>query len=251
MAENSKIGWTHHTMNFWWGCNKVSEECRFCYIGPIMKRGGYEPFDGPMETKNWANPERWNKRALKAGEQHRVFTCSMSDFLHPGADAWRPEAWKIIKRCTSLDWLILTKRPELVVPRLPADWGAGYPNVWMGVTCGCTDSLYRLEHLRQLPAVIKFVSAEPLLERVDFRRYLSWLNWIITGCERAAKGKRRIMDIDWVRDIDAQCNTAGIAHFFKQAYVDERGDPCEEPLLDGKVVQNLPMIRSKQELARN
>ena len=41
MAEDSKIGWTDHTQNFWWGCNKVSEECRFCYIATIMRRGGY------------------------------------------------------------------------------------------------------------------------------------------------------------------------------------------------------------------
>ena len=93
-----------------------------------------------MKTKTWADSERWDRAALRAGERHRVFTCSMSDFFHPGADAWRPEAWEIIKKCTNLDWLILTKRPELAVDRLPADWGEGYPNVWMGVTCGCTNS---------------------------------------------------------------------------------------------------------------
>src|SRR5262245_31130862 len=66
MAENSNIGWTDHTHNFWWGCNKVSEECTFCYIAPIMKRAGYEPFKGPMRTKNWDNPLRWNRAADKA-----------------------------------------------------------------------------------------------------------------------------------------------------------------------------------------
>ena len=238
--KNSKIGWTHHSMNFWWGCNRVSEECRYCYIGPIMRRAGYEPFDGPMTTKNWSNPKSWDCEARQMGERHRVFTCSMSDFFHPGADQWRPEAWDIIKRCPNLEWLILTKRPELAIDRLPADWGHGYPNVWLGVTCGCTKSLYRLEHLKAIPAVIKFVSAEPLLEQVDFRPYLTWLDWIITGCEQAGKGKRRIMDLDWVRDIDHQCKKAGIPHFFKQAYVDDHGVPCEEPLLDGKVVQEFP-----------
>lgn len=244
MATNSKIGWTHHTMNFWWGCNKVSEECRHCYIGPIMRRGGNEPFNGPMETKNWANPERWDRAAFRVGERLRVFSCSMSDFFHPGADEWRPDAWEIIKKCTNLDWLILTKRPELAIDRLPADWGEGYPNVWMGVTCGCMKSLYRMDHLHAIPAIIKFVSAEPLLERMDFRPYLSWLNWIITGCEQAARGTRRIMDIDWVRDIDTQRKEAEVAHFFKQAYVDERGVPCEEPLLDGRVVQEFPRTKT-------
>ncbi|MFO0966136.1 MAG: DUF5131 family protein [Gemmataceae bacterium] len=203
-----------------------------------------------MKTKTWKDPERWDRAACRAAERHRVFTCSMSDFFHPGADDWRPEAWRIIKKCTNLDWLILTKRPELAIERLPADWGDGYPNVWMGVTCGCSKSLYRMDHLNAIPAAIKFVSAEPLLERMDFRPFLSWLDWIITGCERAAKGTRRIMDIDWVRDIDRQCRDAGVAHFFKQAYVDERGVPCEEPLLDGKVVQEFPARRHQpQELS--
>lgn len=173
MAKNSNIGWTHHTMNFWWGCNKVTAECKHCYIGPIMRRAGQEPFKGPMETINWSNPAKWNRAAAAAGIRERVFTCSMSDFFHPGADDWRPEAWEVIKECGNLDWLILTKRPELAAARLPADWGAGYPNVWLGVTCGCAQSLYRLPHLRDLPAALKFVSAEPLLERMDFRPHLS------------------------------------------------------------------------------
>lgn len=239
MARNSKIGWTHHTMNFWWGCDKVSRECKFCYIGPIMKRGGREPFRGPMRTVNWSAPFKWNRWAAQAGVRERVFTCSMSDFFHEGADAWRAEAWAVIKSCTNLDWLVLTKRPELATARLPADWGEGYPNVWLGVTCGCRESLFRMEHLRTVPAAIKFVSAEPLLERMDFRPHLAWLDWVITGCERAAKGQRQVMDTDWVRDIDRQCKEAGVAHFFKQAYENETGVPCEEPPLDGAVVQEV------------
>jgi protein gp37 len=194
-----------------------------------------------METVDWTKPDKWNRLAAKSGKRLRVFTCSMSDFFHPGADQWRGEAWEIIKRCTHLDWLILTKRPELVLDRLPADWGAGYPNVWLGVTCGCQTSMPRLDLLRTIPAALKFVSAEPLLERLDFRPYLAWLDWVITGCEQAAKGKRVLMDIDWVRYIDQQCKDAGVAHFFKQAYILDKGVPCEEPLLDGKIVQEFPV----------
>lgn len=243
MAKNSKIGWTNHTQNFWWGCNKVSAECKHCYIGPIMKRAGHEPFQGPMRTKDWSEPFKLNRAAAKAGERQRVFTCSMSDFFHEGADAWRAEAWEVIKACQNLDWLILTKRPERVRTRLPADWGEGYPNVWLGVTCGCSASLDRLPILRDLPAAVKFVSAEPLLERMNFRPHLDWIDWIITGCEQAKQGNRAVMDLDWVRDIDRQCSAAGKLHFFKQAYVNEKGIPCEKPLLDGKVVQRVPRAR--------
>lgn len=241
MGKDSKIGWTHHTMKFWWECDKVSDECRLCYIDGIMRRAGFPPFRGPLRTVNWKGPFGWNRQAVAAGERHRVLTCSMSDFFHSGADPWRAEAWEVIRQCEHLDWLVLTKRPELALERLRADWGDGYPNVWLGVTCGCSNSLWRVEQFREIPARVKFVSAEPLLQAIDFHPYLGWLDWIITGCERAAKGKRRPMDIDWVRDVDRQCQEAGVAHYFKQAYADEKGVPSEEPLLDGQVTQRFPL----------
>jgi protein gp37 len=240
MAERSKIGWTDHTQNFWWGCNKVSEECKFCYIATIMRRGGFEPFKGPMRTKNWNNPRRWNRAAELAGRRARVFTCSMSDFFHKGADRWRDEAWKVIAECEHLDWLVLTKRADRIADCLPSDWGTGYPNVWLGVTAGCQSSLPRVAELLKVPAAIRFVSAEPLLERIDFTPYLHGLHWVITGCERAKKGERRLMDMDWVRDIDRQCIAAGVAHFFKQYYVDDAGVPSEDGMLDKKKKQAWP-----------
>ena len=239
MAENSLIGWTDHTHNFWWGCHKVSEECRFCYIDGIMRRAGQVPFHGPIRTKNWSNPIRWNRQAEKQGERFRVFTCSMSDFFHPGADEWRKEAWELIKQCPNLDWLILTKRPELIIDRLPVDWGDGYPNVWLGVTCGIASSLHRLDTLKNIPAAIRFVSAEPLLGPIDFRPYLDGsFTWIITGCENAGIDKRREMDLDWVRDIDDQCRAVGIPHFFKQRY--EGTALVHDGLLNGKILQSVP-----------
>lgn len=246
MAENSKIGWTDHTMNFWWGCNKVSKECENCYIKQVMGRAGYEPFGGPIRTSpaTWRQPMKWNKRAIELGERYRVFTCSMSDYFHPGADAWRPEAWEIIREYKQLDWLMLTKRPDLILDRLPADWGDGYPNVWLGVTCGISSSKWRIEELLKIRATIRFVSAEPLLGPLDLRLYLGrGIDWVITGCERAAKGVRRLMDIDWVRDIDRQCRTAKVAHFFKQYYQDDKGLPVEDGMLDGEKRQAFPKDR--------
>ncbi len=161
MAENSLIGWTDHTHNFWWGCHKVSQQCARCYIEGIMKRSGHEPFKGPMRTKNWTGPFKWNRQAIKLRRRFRVFTCSMSDYVHEGADGWRDEAWQVIRECNQLDWLILTKRPGLIMDRLPSDWGNGYPHVWLGVTCGLSSSLYRLNILRTIPAAIRWVSAEP------------------------------------------------------------------------------------------
>ena len=125
MGEKTGIGWTHHTFNPWMGCNKVSEECKFCYIGQNIRRQGKEPFEGPFRTKDWSKPQSWNRKAEKDGVRRRVFTCSLSDFFHDGADEWRPEAWRVFQSCPHLDWLILTKRPELIADRLPPDWGGG------------------------------------------------------------------------------------------------------------------------------
>lgn len=239
MAENSGIGWTHHTMNFWQGCRKVSPECLHCYIDGIMRRAGRVPFGGPMRTVNWSNPHRWERQAKNLKRRFRVFTCSMSDYFHPGADEWRTEAWKVIRQCPHLDWLILTKRPELIADRLPHDWGDGYGNVWLGVTCGVDTSLNRIALLKEIPARIRFISAEPLLERIDFSPHLDGsIHWIITGCEQAGKNKRRPMDLDWVRDIDRQCREAGIAHYFKQRYEGTR--IVFDGLLDGVVRQEWP-----------
>lgn len=240
MAENSKIGWTDHTHNFWWGCHKVSAECQHCYIAGIMRRGGKEPFNGPMRTKNWANPRKWNRQAQARRIRQRIFTCSMSDFFHPEADEWRTDAWQVIKECNSLDWLVLTKRADLIQERLPDDWGDGYPNVWLGVTAGCESSLWRVEQLVEVPAAIRFVSAEPLLEEIDLSPYLKSLHWVITGCEQAKKGVRRLMDLDWVRGVDEQCNKAGVPHFFKQYYQEDKGVPREDGILDGKLAQEWP-----------
>lgn len=211
MTENSGIGWTDHTQNFWWGCNKFSDECKHCYIDGIMRRAGRVPFGGPMRTNTWSDPHRWERQAKRQERRFRVFTCSMSDFFHPGADEWRPEAWDVIRECPSLDWLVLTKRPELIMDRLPPDWGTGYSNVWLGVTCGIASSLGRLDILKSIPAKIRWVSAEPLLGPIDFRPYLDGsIQWVITGCEQAGVEKRREMITDWVRDIDQQCRDAGI-----------------------------------------
>ena len=92
MAENSGIGWTDHTMNFWWGCNKVSTECQRCYIDGIMRRAGKKPFHGPMRTVDWSKPAKWDRQAARAGRRLRIFTYSISNFFHNGADPWRPEA---------------------------------------------------------------------------------------------------------------------------------------------------------------
>jgi len=214
MAENSSIGWTDHTHNFWIGCDKVSSECDHCYIGPLMKRFGREPFNGPIRTRNWGNPLRWQTRAMREDRRFRVFTCSLSDFFHRGADPWRDDAWDVIKSCNRLDWLILTKRIRQASARLPDDWGAGYKHVWLGVTVGCSTSQNRLRRLFETSAALRWVSIEPILEPIDLTPFLSRLDWVVCGGESGAK--RRPSKVEWYRHLFHQCRDAGVPFYMKQ-----------------------------------
>lgn len=166
----------------------------------------------------------------------------MSDYFHSQADRWRQESSEVIHACDRIDWLILTKRPHRIAAHLPDDWGCGYPNVWLGTTVESRNHLKRINTLANVPAAIRFVSAEPLLGAINFRPYLSKIDWIITGCEKAHKDNRRRMDLDWVRSIRDQCGDAGVPHFYKQYYIGNQVQT--DGLLDGEVCQEWPLSPS-------
>jgi protein gp37 len=234
--ENSNIAWTHNTQNFWLGCNKIAPECAHCYIGRTLRQQGREPWGQLYRTKTWNNPAKWQKQAEAQGACYRVFTNSLSDFFHAKADAWREEAWNIIREAPNLIWLILTKRPELVASRLPKDWCDGYPNVWLGTSVGCNQTLNKMDTLRKIPIhsqAVRFVSCEPLLEDIADEINLDGFGWLIAGGESGDgqeyswdKSKdwrkefdtsgRRTMKIEWAQRLLEKSRAAGIPYFFKQ-----------------------------------
>ncbi len=124
---------------------------------------------------------------------------------------------------------------------LPADWGDGYANVWLGVTAESQrEADRRLPLLCRTPAACRFVSAEPLLGPVDLSPWLGAVSWVIAGCE-SAPGKRlgkRPTDAAWLRGLRDQCAAAGVAFWLKQLVVD--GKLVELPTLDGRVWTERP-----------
>jgi protein gp37 len=123
-------------------------------------------------------------------EPLKIFTNSYSDFFIQEADSWRQDAWDVIKDTPHLTWQILTKRPERILECLPDDWGPnGYPNVWLGVTIEEQMYFHRAETLAKIPARVRFISAEPLLEEMDFlvskngKRIIDNIQWVILGGE--------------------------------------------------------------------
>ena len=221
MARETGITWCDSTMNFWTGCTKVSPGCKNCYAENWAKASGRPHlWKGARErTKDWRGPPKWNREAFEAGIRQKVFTNSLSDFFDNQADAtWRASAWHMIKSTPSLDWLILTKRPQNIADMLPPDWTLeGYPNVWLGVTAENQEEFNRrVPLLIGIPAVVHFISAEPLLGPIDMREWIHFIQWVIVGGESGTRNLRRDMDLAWAYDIKDQCARAGVPFFGKQ-----------------------------------
>lgn len=242
MSAQSKIEWTHHTMNPWWGCAKVSPACDACYAERDSKRYGYDVWGPHAERrffgeKHWNDPLRWNRAAEKAGERRRVFCASMADVFEvrndeigKRLDDERVKLWKLIEATPWLDWLLLTKRPENILRCVPLEWrprtGLTPRNVWLGVTAEDQHHANKripllLKAKQLLGAPIAFVSHEPAIEAVDFTTWLNIrsdvlprLDWLITGGESGTSV--RSYDVAWARSVIAQCRAAGAAVFVKQ-----------------------------------
>ena len=219
MAQNSSIEWTDHTFNPWWGCTKVSDGCKFCYAQSIANRYGHAVW-GPGATrrtfgeKHWLEPLRWEKKAVTQGQRLRVFCASMADVFDPEApNDERERLWDLVRATPHLDWQILTKRPELIPENLPFDWENGYSNVWLGTSVEDERVLSRIEALTDVPAVVHFLSLEPLIGPLPDLP-LRCIEWAIVGGE-SGPGSRPIERV-WVEDIRLQCYGANVPFFFKQ-----------------------------------
>jgi len=134
-----------------------------------MKRFGLD-FDTVTRAKGFSKPLRWKKPG-------RVFVNPWSDFFHEDADAWREEAWEIMRRTPHLTYILLTKRPENITGRLPLAYEAfgacwPLPNVWLGVTAENQEMAdKRIPLLLSIPAAVRFVSVEPMIGEIKFNTY--------------------------------------------------------------------------------
>lgn len=145
-----------------------------------------------------------------------IFTCSWSDWFHEDADPWRDEAWSIIRARPDAIFQILTKRSDRVREHLPADWGDGYPNVWLGVSVEDDRQHKRLDDLRDVPAIVRFVSAEPLIGDARLRGKLKGYHWLITGGESGARETSRPMHPRWAWEALRAGAEEGLALLHKQ-----------------------------------
>jgi protein gp37 len=243
VGATTAIEWTEHTFNPWWGCTKVSAGCTNCYAEALARRYGHNVWGTSQRRTfsdaHWREPLKWNAAALAEGRPHRVFCASMADVFDEDAPpSEQVRLWSLIEATPWLQWQILTKRPQRIAECVPAAWlEVPRHNVWLGTSIEGPSVLGRISDLVRVPAAVRFLSIEPLLERIP-KLPLRGVHWVIVGGESGSRS--RPMEPEWVRSIRDRCTTAGVSFFFKQwggRYNKEKGRT-----LDGRLWNQLPVV---------
>jgi len=211
MSRESGIEWTESTWNPVRGCTRISPGCAHCYAETFAERWRGIPghpyeqgFDLKLVPELLEMPLRWKS-------PRTIFVNSMSDLFHEGIPAEYIRAvFVTMNRANWHTFQILTKRSRRLLELGPElSWSS---NIWMGVTVENQDCAYRMNHLRTIPAAVRFISAEPLLGPLELD--LSGIDWVVAGGE-SGHGARP-MKAWWVESIRDQCLERGVAFFFKQ-----------------------------------
>lgn len=212
MALNSSIEWTEATWNPVTGCTKISPGCRNCYAERMARRlhamgqpnynNGFEP---TVHEHVLPLPLKWKKSRL-------IFVNSMSDLFHEKVPFSFIEAVFEVMRTTHWHtFQVLTKRSERLLELSSSlQWP---PNVWMGVSVENQDCAYRVDHLRQTRAHVKFLSLEPLLGLISDLD-LTGIGWVVVGGESGPHA--RLMEASWATEIRDHCLASEVPFFFKQ-----------------------------------
>ena len=230
----STIEWTDATWNPTTGCSKISPGCKYCYAERMAKRlkaMGVKKYENGFQVTWHENaleiPLRWRK-------PRRIFVNSMSELFHDDIpEDFVQKVFNVMERAYWHQFQILTKRSQRLVELAPQiKWTK---NIWMGVSVENNDYSYRIEHLRQTNAHIKFLSLEPLLGPL-LNLNLQGIDWVIVGGESGPGA--RPMPQEWVVEIKNQCLASNVPFFFKQwGGVQKRRAGRE---LEGKIWNNMP-----------
>ncbi len=278
-SQMSKIEWCDETWNPVTGCTPISEGCLNCYAQRMSKRlagrCGYDakdPFEITEHKQMWDRPYKWKK-------PRRVFVCSMGDLFHNQVPHFMIDnVLELVKALPQHTFIILTKRPENIITwaattnaRHDDIWrwsDGGIKNLWLGVTVENRAAVYqRIPRLLEIPAAVRFISVEPMLESIDITPFIwpvceqcprgysfeeareagkitynrqsmvlasnQYLDWVICGAETGT-GKRE-MKTEWASDLQTQCVRAEVPFFFKK-------DSDGNRELDGQIWEQLPKL---------
>lgn len=231
MAENSKIEWTDHTVNLWWGCAKVHTGCKNCYAESLSNRYGNDIWGEKKKRKRiksaFNDLAKYQKQAEKENKIVKVFMGSMMDIFEESKELLNPKLRsetteklrsKLFANITvghypNLVFLFLTKRPENIVRLMPHNWFLNSPdNVWFGTSVSNMETWDKAIELACIP-VKRFLSIEPQVGMID-NVNVSHFDWVIQGGESGSK--KRPFDINWAYKMKQICKEQNTPFFFKQ-----------------------------------
>ncbi len=213
MSDRSSIEWTDATWNPVTGCTQLSPGCDHCYALTFAERFRgvpKHPYQQGFDLKLW--PDRLDL-PLSWKQSRRVFVNSMSDLFQDDVpDEFIFRVFDVMRKAERHVFQVLTKRPKRMAELAPGL--AWPPNVWAGTSVELDRYSWRANHyLEQVPADVRFVSAEPLLGPLPSLRVEN-IDWLIAGGESGPH--HRPCNSEWVRDLRDRCNGAGTAFFLKQ-----------------------------------
>jgi protein gp37 len=222
LSDRTGIEWTDATWNPMTGCTKISAGCDHCYAATLAQTKTRETYLRQLPVKDTATnradpfaPRFWEERLhqpLRWKEPRRIFVNSMSDVFHAQFSIEMIQrVFDVMNRATWHQFQVLTKRPERA-HRL-ADRLTWSDNIWMGTSIENMAVAARADHLRLVPAAVRFISAEPLLGPVDAMDLTS-IDWVIGGGESGIG--YRPCDPEWARGLRDLCVREGVAFFWKQ-----------------------------------
>lgn len=204
--------------NPWHGCKKCSPGCMNCYVYYLDSKRNIDSSIIKRSKTNFNLPLKKDRSGnFKIPSGVELATCFTSDFFISEADSWRIEAWKIIKQRQDVTFLICTKRIERFNISLPDDWGEGYPNVIIAVTCENQEKAdERIPILLNIPAHRKYIFISPILEYVDIKKYLKTNKIDLVSVGGESYENARICNFDWVKQIKRDCELYNIEFDFHQ-----------------------------------
>ncbi len=212
MGTKSAIEWTESTWNPVTGCTKISPGCANCYAERLSYR--LQAMGQPNYANGFALTEQPQALGLplKWKTPQTIFVNSMSDLFHKDVSVeYIRRVFDVMTQARQHRYQVLTKRSQRLLrlsPNLP--WRL---HIWMGVSVESQAFTFRIDHLRETGAHVKFLSLEPLLGPLT-NLNLQGIDWVIVGGESGPGA--RIMDKAWVIDIRDQCLATGVPFFFKQ-----------------------------------
>ncbi len=204
--------------NPWHGCHKCSPGCLNCFVFYIDKK---RDKDTNIVTKSKTNfnlplkKDREGNYKIEPGSE--VATCFTSDFFIEEADLWRNEAWEIIKKRPDLYFVIPTKRIDRFTECIPSDWGEGYDNVIIAVSCENQEKANsRLPIFLNIKAKMKFIFVSPILEYVNLTEFIksNKIDMVSVGGESYENA--RVCNFDWVKKIKKDCAHYNVKFDFHQ-----------------------------------